>query len=207
MIDAYLDNTTNGQRVLIALEELGLSHTVHRIDVRTGAHKQADYLKLNPTGRIPTIVDRDGPNGRSFVLTQTAAIVLYLADKAGLLIPLDPAGRATTLEWLMFQLTDLGAAMSQGYWLRMRAEPRHPEAGLALKERAFTFLRFIDARLSQNPFLAGDTYTVADLMTFPGVANFEHPDLDQLVHLVRWRTGIGARPAVQRALAALAAAE
>jgi len=198
---AYVSNTTNGQRVLITLEELGLDYQLHLYNLRQGDQKQPDYLKLNPLGRIPTLVAEDQLS--PMILTQTVAIMIYLAERHSGLLPTDQPARAQVLDALMFAVTDLTAPMAQGFHLGFRAQPPHPEAQVALKDRALYFYRYLDQQLAQHPYAAGSDYSLADIMALPTLLNMEHPDLASLTHLARWKEQILQRDPVQKALAKL----
>ena len=134
MIEAYVAGGTNGQRVVITLEELGLPYKLNKLDFGKNEHKAPDYLKLNPTGRIPTIVDTAAAGG-PFVLTQTIAIMLYLAEKAQKLLGKTAPERARVYEWMMFQATDLSPGMGVAFFLAERMEPKLPQARPAIKDR------------------------------------------------------------------------
>jgi GST-like protein len=128
MIDFYTFATANGHRVAVALEETGVPYTVHKVDLQKGEQKRPEFLAINPTGRIPAIVDRDGPGGKPLVLTQSFAILVYLAERGGGLLPTDPRSRARCLEWLMFVITDVSAPIGQAFFLNRLAKEPHPAA-------------------------------------------------------------------------------
>ncbi len=198
---AHVSNTTNGQRVLFTLEELGLDYQLHLYNLRQGDQRQSAYLKLNPLGQIPTLVVQEGD--QTLILNQTVAIMIYLAERHGDLLPTQLPDRALVMDALMFAVTDLTAPMAQGFHLGFRAQPTHPEAQKALKDRAVYFYRHLDQQLSQQSYMAGENYTLADIMALPTLLNMEHPDLEHLVHLAQWKDRILQRAPVQTVMAKL----
>jgi GST-like protein len=202
MIEAYVGGGTNGQRVVITLEELGLPYKMNKLDFDKNEHKAPAYLKLNPTGRIPTIVDTEAAGG-PFVLTQTIAIMLYLADKAGKLLGTSPTEKARIHEWMMFQATDLSPGMGVAFFLAERMEPKLPQARPAIKDRITVLYKHMDDRLAGNKFLAGDGFSLADILAWPMADTFEHEKFAAYGNIQRWRKAIASRPAVVRANAAL----
>jgi GST-like protein len=203
MIDLYTYATSNGQRVAIALEECGLPYRVHRVDLAKGEHKGAEFLKVNPAGAIPAIVDDDGPGGRPLTLAQSGAILLYVAGKSGRFLPADPARRALALQWLMFALTDCAPATSYLYYLSGVA-PEKSEANLAwLGQRLVAQFRVADARLAGRDWLA-DELSVADFALYPVlVARRALVDAaGDLPNLVRWGAALAAREGVARGMKA-----
>ncbi|MEZ5926624.1 MAG: glutathione S-transferase family protein [Hyphomicrobiaceae bacterium] len=203
MIEAYVAGGTNGQRIVITLEELGLAYKLNKLSFDKNEHKSPAYLKLNPTGRIPTIVDTDAPGG-PFVLTQTIAIMLYLAEKAQKLTGKTPAERARVYEWMMFQATDLSPGMGVAFFLAERMEPKLPQARPAIKDRINVLYKHMDDRLAANRFLAGDGFSLADILAWPMADTFEHDRFSGYAHIQRWRKDIAERPGVVRANTALA---
>jgi GST-like protein len=202
MIEAYVGGGTNGQRVVITLEELGLPYKMNKLDFDKNEHKSPAYLKLNPTGRIPTIVDTEAAGG-PFVLTQTIAIMLYLADKAGKLLGTSATEKARVEEWMMFQATDLSPGMGVAFFLAERMEPKLPQARPAIKDRIIVLYKHMDDRLAGNQFLAGDGFSLADILAWPMADTFEHDKFAAYANIQRWRKEIAARPAVVRANKAL----
>jgi len=201
MIDFYTFATSNGQRVAVALEETGFPYVVHKVDLQKGEQKRPDYLALNPTGRIPAIVDGDGPGGKPLVLTQSFAILIYLAERGGRLLPADPLERVRCLEWLMFTITDVSAPMAQAFFLNRLAKETHPAAAGKLRERGLGFVEHLDRRLGDTRYLGGDAYTIADIAAYPTVVSIDEPDRRRFANLARWTAEVGARPAVARGMA------
>ena len=202
MIDAYVAGGTNAQRVTITLEETGLAYQVKKLDFKAGDMKKPEYLKLNPTGRMPTIVDNDAKGG-PFVLTQSVAIMQYCADKAGKLYGADALARARVNEWLMFQATDLSPGMGIAFQLAERAEPKIPQARPIIKDRIISLYKYMDDRLAHHKFLAGADFSLADILAFPMAETFEHDKFADFKHITRWRRDVGSRPGVERGLKAV----
>lgn len=198
MIDLYTWGTPNGIKVSIALEELGLPYTVHPVDIGKGVQKQPEFLRINPNGRIPAIVDRSAGD---FPVFESGAILLYLAEKTGRLMPTDPQGRSRVIQWLMFQMSGVGPMQGQAnVFFRYFPEKLQPAIDRYQNEtrRLYTVL---DTRLKESEFLAGD-YSIADIATWPWVRvhDWAGVSVDGLPHLQRWLEAIAQRPAVQRGL-------
>jgi GSH-dependent disulfide-bond oxidoreductase len=199
MIQLYSSPTPNGYKVSITLEELEIPYELHAIDLSSGAQKEPWFLKINPNGRIPAIVDDE----EDFAVFESGAIMLYLAERAGRLIPSDPKGRSLVVQWLMFQMGGLGPMMGQAN-VFARYFPEHiPPAIDRYRRESRRLLEVLDGRLAENEWLAGD-YSIADIANFAWARIHEWPgvDISGLDHLVRWMDAIAARPAVQRGLLA-----
>ena len=206
VIDLYTYRTANGRKVSIMLEEVGLPYAVHVVDITAGAQHAPAFRAINPNGRIPAIVDRDGPGGRSFALFESGAILLYLAEKTGRLLPREPAARWHAVQWLMVQMGEVGPMFGQAFHFRHQAPPDAPAdaiaAGRARYDGAVARLcAVLDRALADRDYLAGD-YSVADVATFPWVALWRWLGIDfaRHPHLGRWHDRIRARPAVARGL-------
>jgi GST-like protein len=164
-----------------------------------GEHRAAEYLQLNPTGRVPTLIDSDGPGGERFALTQSNAIMLYAAEKSGTLLPASGIERARALEWLFFFATDVIAPNAQAFVLGRDSTTAHADAIKRIKERALALYEHADRRLADRPFLAGSNFTLADIAGYTITTAFEGElRWHALPHLRRWLEHVGARPAVQR---------
>lgn len=203
MIDAYIAGGTNAQRVTITLEETGLAYQVKKLNFQAGDMKKPEYLKLNPTGRMPTIVDNDATGG-PFVLTQSVAIMLYCAGKAGKLLGSDAQSKARVHEWMMFQATDLSPGMGFAFMLADRAEPKIPQARPLIKERIMGLYPFMDQQLGRSKWLAGDHFSLADILAWPMAETFEHDRFNEFKHITRWRKDVAARAGVERGMKAAA---
>jgi GST-like protein len=207
MIALYTWSTPNGRKVSILLEELGLAYRVHPVDIGKGEQFRPDYLKINPNGKIPAIVDPEGPDGRPVAMMESGAILLYLAEKTGRLLPQSARGRCEALQWLMFQMGGVGPIFGQvHHFLRAAKEPV-PYAIERYVRETRRLYGVLDARLSERDYLAGD-YSIADIATYPWVARYEwhKTDLGDFPNVKRWFEAISARPAVQRGMNVPAAA-
>ncbi len=201
MIDLYTWSTPNGYKVSIALEELELPYAVHAVDIGKGDQFDAAYLKLNPNNKIPTIVDHDGPGGEAYTVMESGAILLYLAEKAGRLMPSEPRGRYDVIQWLMFQMGGIGPMLGQNHHFRHYAPDLIDYAVDRYTKEAHRLYSVMDRRLGEVPFLAGD-YSIADIACFPWIRPYKRQgqDLDAHPNLKRWFDAISARPAVVRGL-------
>lgn len=198
MIDLYTAPTPNGWKVSVALEELGLPYTVHAIDLSKGEQKSADYLRINPNGRIPTIVDR--ANG-DFAVFESGAILVYLAELTGRLMPADPKGRSLVMQWLMFQMGGIGPMMGQAnVFYRYFPEKIQPAIERYQNESRRLF-EVLDHRLSESEWLAGD-YSIADIAHWCWVRTYRWSgvSVDGLPHLRRWLDAMKERPACRRGI-------
>jgi len=196
MIDLYTAPTPNGWKVSIALEEIGLPYKVVPIDLGKRVQKEAWYLELNPNGRIPTIVDRDADD---FAVFESGAILIYLAERSGQLLPADARGRSVALQWLMFQMGGIGPMQGQANVFFRYAPEKIPFAIERYHKETRRLYEVLDRRLAQVEFLAGD-YSIADIAAWPWVLihGWSGVEVEGLPHLQRWLDTIGARPAVQR---------
>nr|WP_298137889.1 glutathione S-transferase N-terminal domain-containing protein [uncultured Pseudomonas sp.] len=199
MIDLYTAATPNGHKVSIALEELGLPYQAHVLSFDKREQKSPAFLAINPNGRIPAIVDRDNDD---FAVFESGAILIYLAEKTGRLLPSDAKGRSLAMQWLMFQMGGVGPMQGQAN-VFFRYFPEKLQ-GLIDRYQHETrrLYEVLDTRLGQVEYLAGD-YGIADIATYPWVRihDWSGVSVDGLTHLQRWMDALGARPAVQRGLA------
>lgn len=201
MIDLYSWSTPNGHKVHLMLEECGLPYEAHAVDINRGDQFTDAFRAINPNGRIPAIVDRDGPGGQPLAVFESGAILLYLAEKTGrFLAPAGPA-RYAAMQWLMFQMSGIGPMFGQLYHFRADAVDRIDYAVERYTKEARRLYRVLDRRLAASPYLAGEDYSVADMATWPwthGIDRQGHDPTDY-PHVVRWFEAIRSRPAVQRA--------
>jgi GST-like protein len=207
MIEVWNWPTPNGQKVHIAIEELGLPYTLHPVNISKGEQFQPDFLALNPNHRIPAIVDTDGPGGARLVLFESGAILIYLAEKAGQLIPKDPVARLLCLQWLMFQMGGVGPMFGQYNHFATYAPEKIPYAIERYTNERARLVSVLDKRLSEAAYLAGDDYSIADIATFPWIrfASLRGGlSLDATPAVRRWLDTVGARPGVRRGLALMA---
>jgi GST-like protein len=198
MIDLYTAATPNGHKISIALEELGLDYETHVLSFDKQEQKSPEFLKINPNGRIPAIVDRDNDN---FAVFESGAILLYLAEKTGRLLPADVKGRSTVIQWLMFQMGGVGPMQGQANVFYRYFPEKLPSAIERYQHETRRLYQVLDGRLAQVDYLAGD-YSIADIATYPWVSGHEWAGVpvDGLEHLQRWMSAMAARPAVQRGL-------
>ena len=196
MIDLYTSPTPNGWKVSILLEELEMPYEVTSVRLDKLEQKHEDYLAINPNGRIPTIVDRDNDD---FAVFESGAILIYLAEKAGRLLPSDVKGRSTAVQWLMFQMGGVGPMQGQANVFFRYAPEKIPFAIERYHREVKRLYEVLDRRLADVEYLAGD-YSIADIATWPWVLihGWSGVEIDDLPNLVRWSEAIGARPAVQR---------
>jgi GSH-dependent disulfide-bond oxidoreductase len=203
VIDLYAAGTSNGMRARIALEECGLAYTFHPVALDKGEHKTPQFLAMNPNGQIPVIVDRDGPGGKPLTLSQSTAILLYCAEKAGKFVPQDSAARAATLEALMVASTDVTPIFGACFGLMRSKEPHAPSIQV-FKDRLRAFFKVWDDKLARRKYAAGDEVTIADFSLYAGYARMKGavPELlEGLANVARWAKEMAARPAIQRATA------
>lgn len=199
MIELYTAATPNGHKVSIALEELGLDYQVHALDLAAKDQKQPVFLKINPNGRIPAIVDRDNDD---FAVFESGAILLYLAEKTGKLLPTETKARSQVIQWLMFQMGGVGPMMGQANVFYRYFPKKIPEAIERYQNEGRRLFEVMDSQLATHQYLAGDVYSIADIATWPWVNIHEWSgiSLTDLPHLQRWLAAIAARPAVQRGM-------
>jgi GST-like protein len=204
-IEVWTWPTPNGHKVHIALEELGLPYKVVPVDIGAGEQFRPEFLAITPNHRIPAIVDPDGPGGQPLRLFESGAILIYLAEKAGGLIPKDPAARYTCLQWLMFQMGGVGPMFGQYGHFHHYAPEKIPYAMERYAKEVQRLHRVLEKRLAEAPFLAGEEYSIADIATFPWLRFPERRgvNLDDFPHVKRWHDAIAARPAVQRGVEVL----
>jgi GST-like protein len=206
MIDLYAMGSPNVVKVYIALEELGLPYTVHPVDVWNNDQFGPDFLKLNPNAKVPVVVDSDGPDEAPYTVFESGAILVYLAEKTGQLLPRSGTTRYDVLQWMMVQMAGLGPMSGQLVHFVRYAPQGNDYALSRYKTQVRTIYATLETRLAQSRFLGGDTYSIADIATFPwarladmflGDTKAQHPNL------LRWLGEIEARPAVIKALAAV----
>lgn len=196
MIELYTAATPNGWKVSITLEELGLPYRVHSLDLSKGEQKQPAFLSINPNGRIPAIIDRDNDN---FAVFESGAIMLYLSELTGKLLPADAKTRSQVMQWLMFQMGGIGPMMGQANVFFRYMPEKIPTAIERYQSECRRLFEVLNSRLSNREFLAGD-YSLADIANWSWVHTYYWSGvaLDDLPHLQRWLENIGQRPAVQK---------
>lgn len=205
MIDLYTWPTPNGHKVHIMLEEVGLEYRVHPININEGDQFDPEFLAISPNNKMPAIVDQDGPDGKPYSLFESGAILMYLADKTGQLMPTDMAGRYNVVQWLMFQMGSIGPLLGQTHHFRVYAPEPIPYAVDRYTREAGRLYGVMDRRLAESEFLAGE-YSIADIACFPWLRRPERQGQrhEDFPNLKRWFDTIAARPAVQRGVEVLA---
>jgi GST-like protein len=198
MIDLHTAATPNGHKVSIALEELGLPYALKVLNLTEGEQRHPDFLKINPNGRIPAIVDHEADG---FAVFESGACLIYLAEKTGRLMPADAKGRSRVLQWLMFQMGGIGPMMGQANVFFRYFPEKIPAAIDRYQGECKRLFRVLDGHLADHEYLAGD-YSIADIANWAWVRThrWSGVEVDDLPHLKRWRDAIRARPAVQRGI-------
>jgi GSH-dependent disulfide-bond oxidoreductase len=208
MIELYAMGSPNVVKIYIALEELGLPYNVHPVDVLGGKNFDQAFLRLNPMAKVPVITDSDGPGGKPVTLFESGAILLYLAEKTGKLLPKDVAAKYEAIEWMMVQMTTLGPMFGQHvHFTRFAPATGNEYSKSRYATQVHRVFEVMDQRLGQLPFLGGAEYGIADIATYPWARNI--PALlgsaaaEKYINVMRWVDVIDQRPAVKRALAAV----
>ncbi|MBD2311646.1 glutathione S-transferase N-terminal domain-containing protein [Desertifilum sp. FACHB-1129] len=200
-IDLYYWPTPNGWKISIFLEETGIPYQVIPIDIGAGDQFQPNFLQVSPNNKMPAIVDPNGPGGQPLTLFESGAILLYLAEKTGQLIPSNLRDRYTVIQWLMFQMGGVGPMLGQAHHFRQYAPEQIPYAVNRYTNEATRLYRVLEKQLSKSEFIAGE-YSIADIAIFPWIVPHESQgqDLADYPNLKRWFETIHNRPAVQRGL-------
>jgi GST-like protein len=201
MIDLYLAPTANGQRAAVALAECGLQFKPHRIDLAKGEQRTPEFLRLNPAGQIPVLVDQDGPGGKPLTLAQSGAIILYAAEKSGRFMPKDAAQRALALQWFMQGATDVAPTSGAIFQLEMVAPEKNEAITSHFKKRLVNFFTLVNGQLAGRDYLADDL-SIADFMLYPNY--FARKALldaaGGLDNLHAWGQRMGARAGVAKGM-------
>ncbi len=199
MIDLYTASTPNGRKVSIMLEEVELPYNLKHLSLSKMEQKDEFYLTINPNGRIPTIVDHDNDG---FSVFESGAILIYLAEKTGKFLPTDVNGRSTVIQWLMFQMAGIGPMQGQANVFHRYAPERIEYAVSRYQRETRRLYEVLDKRLSENEYLGGDFYSIADIATYPWITlhNWAGVEVEGLNNLRKWMTKIRRRPAVQRGM-------
>lgn len=195
MIDLYTWSTPNGRKISIALEEFGLPYEVHAIDIGKDQQFTPEFIAISPNSKIPAIVDRD--NGARMM--ESGAILIYLAEKTGKLMPKDQKGRFETIEWLMWQMAGFGPILGQTHHFLKYNKGKAPYAEERFAKEARRLYSVLDKQLASRAFVAGE-YSIADIAMWPWASRFEWQgiDLNEFANVKRWYVEIANRPAVQK---------
>jgi GSH-dependent disulfide-bond oxidoreductase len=205
MIKLYGMGSPNVVRIFIALEELGLPYEVAPVDIFTGKQFDAEFLKLNPNAKVPVIVDSEGPGGKPYTCFESAAILLYLAEKTGKLLPKDMAAKYDAIQWMITQVTTTGPMFGQHVHFIRFAPSGNDYAKSRYTTQALRVAEVNEQRLAGSPFLGGDEFSIADVAYFPWARNIPaligEPAASKVPHTMKWVATISERPAVKAALA------
>ena len=201
MIDFYAWYTSNARKVLIALEEMGMPYDMHIIDIGRGDQFDPAFLKISPNNKIPAIVDHEGPGGASFSMFESGAILMYLAEKTDLFLPRDMESRYQVIQWLMFQMSEIGPMFGQCNHFSRYVKEKLPYAIERYIRECQRLYRVLDRQLEGKEFVTGD-YSIADMALFPWVRTFDwrEQDPDDVPNVKRWVETLDQRPAVRRAM-------
>ena len=209
MIDLYSWATPNGHKVHILLEELGVDYNVHPIDIGKGDQFGEDFLKISPNNKIPAIIDHDGINGQGISIFESGAILLYLAEKYNKFLNLSSGDSKINyykiIEWLMFQMGSLGPMLGQNHHFRTYAPEKVEYAINRYTNEAKRLYSILDKKLSCDDYIAGDSYTIADMAVFPWLRSYERQgiNLNDYPNIQKWFHHISERPAVKKAVTIL----
>ena len=201
MIELHYAPTPNGHKIAIALEEMGLDYEVQRVNIGQGDQFKPEFLAFSPNNRIPAIIDRDGEGGESVGVFESGAILMYLAEKTGQLLPASGTARKVVIEWLMWQMGGIGPMLGQAHHFNFYAKEQVPYAMDRYSKESNRLYGVLDRRLEGRDFVADD-YSIADIAIFPWTRTFERQgvDINDYPNVVRWRQTMFARPAVQRGM-------
>lgn len=207
MLTLYTWTTPNGYKVPIMLEELGLAYEIVPVNISAGEQKTPEYQALNPNNKIPTLTDSEGPEGKPVTIFESGAILWYLAEKSGQLLPKDISSKLLAMQWLMFQMASIGPMLGQAKHFRLDAPEQLAYPLKRFGDEAKRIYKVLDKRLGEADYLAGE-YSVADIAAWPWVRNYQKHgvDLNDLPNVKRWFEKIWERPAVKAALAKVDAA-
>ena len=204
MYDIYNWPTSNGRKINIAVEELEVEYKIHPIAIGKGDQFSAEFTELNPNQKIPAVIDQDGPDGKPYTMFESGAILMYLAEKHGKLIPTDMTKRYEVIQWLMFQMAGVGPNLGQTHHFRRAAPEKVPYAIERFTNETRRLWRVMDKRLDNREWLAADEFSIADIAVFPWAMRHEWQgiSLDEFPNMKRWYEIVESRPGVKRGLAA-----
>jgi len=203
MIDLYYWPTPNGHKITIALEEIGLDYTIKPVNIGKGEQFDPAFLAFSPNNRMPAIIDHD-TGGEPVSVFESGAILLYLAEKTGKLMPGDIRGRTAVYEWLMWQMGGLGPMLGQAHHFNFYAPERIPYAMDRYSKESNRLYGVMERRLAKTPWLAGEHYSIADIAAYPWTRTYERQGvaIEDYPNVKRWRQAMGDRPAVQAGMKA-----
>lgn len=203
MIDLYYWPTPNGRKASIMFEETGLAYRLKPVNITRGEQFMPEFLAVSLNNKIPAIVDDDGPGGQPLALFESGAILEYLAQKSGVLMPASEREQWITKQWLMFQMGNIGPLWGQHGHFIIYAREKVPYAIERYRKEVLRLLDVMNMRLVEAAYLAGADYSIADVATYPWVVTYDRRDIDinEYPHVARWLDAVGARPAVQSGMA------
>ena len=201
-IDLYTWKTSNGKKATIMMEECELEYKIHPIDISTDIQFSEDFVKVNPNSKIPAIVDPDGPNGRPFIVIESGAILMYLAEKTGLFLPREMQRKYEVIQWVMFQMGGIGPIFGQVHHFKRAAKEKVPYAINRYFNECRRLYGVLDSRLAGREYIANDEVSIADFCTVPWVFrhDWQEIDLDEFTNVKRWYDNMMQRPALTRGM-------
>ena len=201
-IDLYTWKTSNGKKATIMMEECELEYKIHPIDISTDIQFSEDFVKVNPNSKIPAIVDPDGPNGRPFTVIESGAILMYLAEKTGLFLPVEMQRKYEVIQWVMFQMGGIGPIFGQVHHFKRAAKEKVPYAINRYFNECRRLYGVLDSRLEGREYIANNEVSIADFCTVPWVFrhDWQEIDLDEFTNAKRWYDNMMQRPALTRGM-------
>ena len=201
-IDLYTWKTSNGKKVTIMMEECELEYKIHPIDISTDIQFSEGFVKVNPNSKIPAIVDPDGPNGRPFTVIESGAILMYLAEKTGLFLPVEMQRKYEVIQWVMFQMGGIGPIFGQVHHFKRAAKEKVPYAINRYFKECRRLYGVLDSRLEGREYIANNEVSIADFCTVPWVFrhDWQEIDLDEFKNVKRWYDNMMQRPALTRGM-------
>ena len=199
MIDLFYWPTPNGHKISIALEEMGLDYQVHYVDIGAGDQFTEAFLKISPNNKMPAIIDQDGPDGQPVSVFESGAILLYLAQKTGKLMPSSTAEQIEMTEWLMWQMGGFGPMLGQAHHFNFYAPEKIDYAMNRYSTEANRLYKVLDTRLDGRDFIVGDALSIVDIAVLPWTRTYERQnvDIEDYPHVKRWILSLNERPSVQ----------
>ena len=201
-IDLYTWKTSNGKKATIMMEECELEYKLHPIDISTDIQFSEGFVKVNPNSKIPAIVDPDGPNGRPFTVIESGAILMYLAEKTGLFLPVEMQRKYEVIQWVMFQMGGIGPIFGQVHHFKRAAKEKVPYAINRYFKECRRLYGVLDSRLERREYIANNEVSIADFCTVPWVFrhDWQEIDLDEFKNVKRWYDNMMQRPALTRGM-------
>jgi GST-like protein len=202
MIILYAWPTPNAHKVSIMLEECALDYEVATVDITAGDQFKPEFLALSPNNRMPAVIDHDGPDGGDVAVFESGAILIYLAEKCGKFLPVSGNDRYSVMQWVMFQMANLGPILGQAHHYRDAASERVPYAINRFTDEAGRLYGVMDSRLAEVPYLAGADYSIADMACWPWVRvhRYHGQPWEDFPNVKRWFDQVAGRPAVQEGM-------